>query len=410
MHVETEQLQVADAKVELDASNLPSLVDITIVPAILHAIQGGETADIEAMIWMPGKASAVKEILRQQSPFPDTGMTLLAQVIEKEMEVDNTQLDLSRIPLSSTQLGTFISSMENFDTVDLSHTSTATVDSVRMVLAKFPQLKRLVLIECPSISSDDIRSLLDTEPTLFNHLEALVHPFFFGVLNDVADCCPYPNAFSYIGVHGNSLKACSLPFFNPSQVIQALIDALGPLGEKFKSYSFSQTSFVLQAAFSSVRTRGQKWSERKTVIIPQLSLRAFNGEGWVFATHMTLFGGDGNCYGFLRFNPPSPVATDDNEQGIEGMKESNSSVSPALTWEIHDLASFVNRVTLDGKPRPADEAINQLQEILTNLQTAHSMRLMGDEYVKSFLKGALVQRATTNKLPSRESHLLREQE
>jgi hypothetical protein len=126
-----------------------------------------------------------------------------------------------------------------------------------------------------------------------------------------------------------------------------------------------QTSFVLQAAFSSVRTRGQKWSERKTVIIPQLSLRAFNGEGWAFATNMALFGGDGNCYGFLRFNPPSPVAIDNNEQGIEGMKESKSSVSPALTWEIHDLASFVNRVTLDGKPRPADEAINQLQEILT---------------------------------------------
>ena len=391
-HVETEQLQVADAKVESDTSNLPSLVDITIAPAILHAIQRGETADIEAMIWMPGKASAVKEILRQQSPFPDTGMTLLAKVIEKEMEVDNTQLDLSKIPLSSTQLGTFISSMENFDTVSLSHTSTATVDSVRMVLAKFFQLKRLVLIECPSISSDDICSLLDTEPSLFNHLEALVHPFFFGVLNDVADCCPYPNAFSYIGIHEDSLKACSLPFFNPSQVIQALIDVLGPSSEPFKSYAFSQTSFVMQAAFSSVRTRGQKWNERKTVIIPQLSLRAFNGEGWTFAIHMTRFGKDrSNCYyGFLRFNPPSPVATDDNKQGTEGMKENRASVSPASTWEIHDLASFVNRVTSDGKPRPADEAINQLQEILINLQTEHRMRLMGDEDVKSFLKGALI--------------------
>jgi hypothetical protein len=46
-----------------------------------------------------------------------------------------------------------------------------------------------------------------------------------------------------------------------------------------------------------------------------------------------------------------------------------------MPGEIHDLASFVNRVTLDGKPRPADEAINQLQEILTNFQTTHSMRL-----------------------------------
>jgi hypothetical protein len=365
---------------------------MTIGPAVAHAILNGETADFEAMVWMPDKAPAVKKVLCQQSPFPDAGMTLLTKIIEKEMEANNTQLDLARMALSSMQLEKVISSIEGVDIVDLSYMSTATIDSVRVVLTKFPQLKRLVLIGCSSISSDDVRSLLDAEPSLFNRLEALIHPFLLGELDDAADNCPYRNAFSYIGVHGYSLKACSLPFFTLSHVIQALIDTLRPLREQFNAYSFLQTSFAMQAAFSSVRTPGQKWSERSTVIIPQLSLRALKGEGWAFAVNLELFGGgDDNRYAFLRFKLPSPIVSDKNEQGIEGREESDASTSPAeapaLTWEIHDLASFVNQVTLEGKPPPTDEAVNQLQEILTTIQAIQGMQLMGDRDVKKFLKG-----------------------
>jgi len=55
-----------------------------------------------------------------------------------------------------------------------------------------------------------------------------------------------------------------------------------------------------------------------------------------------------------------------------------------MPWEIHDLASFVNQVTLDGKPPPPDEEINQLQEILNTLETTQNMHLMNDAGVKNF--------------------------
>jgi len=391
--------KVVDAGSESDAASvLPSLVNLTITPAIVHAIESGETADIEGMIWMPGKASVVKTALRELSPFPVNGMALLAKVIEKELETDKTQLDLSGFTLSSAQLKTLISPLKGIDNVDLSHMSTATIDDVHVILTTFPQLKRLILLDCPLISSENIRDLLDTEPQLFNNLEAFIHPFLLGILEDASDTRPYRNAFSYIGIHNHIIRACSLPFFTPSTVIQALIDTLQPLRDPFASFTVLQTSLVVQAAFSSVRASGQKWSERNTVIIPQLSLRAFDGEGWTFAANISPYGADGNSYAFLRFKPPSsagikkeePVTEPALQEGEELGNHMGTIALPDLTWEIHDLPSFINQVTSDGKPPPPDEAVKQLQEILTNLQTTQNMQLMGDEDVKNFKKSAMI--------------------
>ena len=60
--------------------------------------------DIDAMICTPGKASAVKTTLRGLSPFPDTGMALLAKVIEKGLEASGTQLDLSGFTRNSKSI------------------------------------------------------------------------------------------------------------------------------------------------------------------------------------------------------------------------------------------------------------------------------------------------------------------
>ena len=380
--------EATDAGTETDTSALLSLADMTMALAVTQAVQGGDTTDIEAMVWMPGKASLVKTTLRELSPFPDTGMVLLAKAIEKELETDKTQLDLSGFTLSSTQLESLISSMEGIETVNLSHTSTTTINDVRVILAKFTQLKRLALVDCPSVLSEDIHKLLDAEPQLFSHLEALIHPYFLGALKDASDTSPYRNAFSYIGVYTHSLKACSLPFFTPSRVIHALIDTLQPLGEPYHTYSFLQTSLAMQAAFASMREPGQKWSERRTVVIPQFSLRALKGEGWAFAITFGMFAvdGEGNGYAFLRFKHPSETVSEKKEAGVEASDAAAGPTdAPEMTWEIHDLASFINQVTLDGSARPTDEAVNKLQEILSILQMTQNMQLMGDEGVKKWL-------------------------
>jgi hypothetical protein len=131
----------AHAETEQDATSiLPSLAVLTIAPAVSHSVEIGETVDIEAMVWMPGKAAEVKATLRKLSPFPEAGMALLETVIEKELKIDKTQLDLSGLPLSSAQLEKLICSMQDITTVDLSHMSTATIHDVRVILTKFPQL------------------------------------------------------------------------------------------------------------------------------------------------------------------------------------------------------------------------------------------------------------------------------
>ena len=66
--------------------------------------------------------------------------------------------------------------------------------------------QRLVLLGCPSISSENIRDLLDAEHQLLNHFEALIHPFLLGILQDASDTWPYRNAFSYIGLHSGRLE------------------------------------------------------------------------------------------------------------------------------------------------------------------------------------------------------------
>jgi hypothetical protein len=240
-------------------SDVCSPFDPKVSPAtVAYAIQKGDIRDIEARVWMPGEASAIKAALRLLSPFPDAGMELLTKVMEKEVSGPNAELDLTGISQSSAQLEKLVSPMKEVSVFNLSHMSTLDIDGVRTVLAKFPHLKSLNLLGSPSISSDSIYSLLHTKYHLFNHLEALIHPSLLGELKDATDCCPYRNAFSFIGVYTHNLKACSLPFFTPSRVIQALIDTLQPLCDGHDSYSFLQTSIGIQAAFSSVRAPGQK--------------------------------------------------------------------------------------------------------------------------------------------------------
>jgi hypothetical protein len=385
--------EVANVESVPDATTaLLSLTDMTIAPAIVHAIEIEDTADIEAMMEMLEKASSVKKTLRELSPFPDAGMALLTKVFEKELKTKREQLDLSGFNLSSVQLKTLFSSLEPIDVVNLSHTPATTIDDVRVILTAFPRLKRLILIDCPSISSADIRDLLDAEPQLFTHLEALIHPFLLGILQDTSNSCPYRNAFSYIGLHNRALRACSLPFFTPSAVIQALIDTLRPLRDQFASFSVLQTSMVVQAAFSSVRARGQKWSERETVTIPQLSLRAFGGEGWTFAFNIYPYSENGNSYAFLRFKTTTSTAIDKEQPAEPAPQEGDTGGfgMPGLTWEIHDLASFIDQVTLDGMTSPPDEAVSELRDILTTLQTVQNVVLMSDKDVKEFVTNTMM--------------------
>ena len=151
---------------------------------------------IDVMICTPGKASAVKTALRGLSPFPDTGMALSGVVGKSHRKGTGGEWDSVGPVRVHSQLKVLLSSMEGIEVVN----------DVRDILGTVPQLNRLVLLGCPSISSENIRDLLDAEHQLLYHLEALIHPFLLGILQDASDTWPYRNAFSYIGLHSGYLE------------------------------------------------------------------------------------------------------------------------------------------------------------------------------------------------------------
>lgn len=352
---------------------LLSLADMAITPAVVHAVKSDDTVDIEGMVWMPGKADTIKTALRAQTPFPNSALTLLKKIIAHDLE-EGHSLDLSGFTLSTEQISKLVVDVEKAESLNLSQNPAITIDGVRAVLAAIP-LKRIILLGCPSVSSEDVKNLVESEPKLFYHLDAFVHPFFLGVLKDGEVASPYTNAFSYIGIHkgmGGPLKAASLPFFTPENIIHALYDYLAALFNEDDFFSDIGPSLPMQAALASVRKPDQKWSERSTAVVPQLGLGALDGEGWTFMTHLKRFGGYGS-YAFVKFAlHPLPESEEENGRlevmaaNFTGKPDESKGVKPF--WEIHDLSSFLAQMTLEGRPNPPDVSVAKLQGVLDNMQ------------------------------------------
>lgn len=398
---------------DASASALPSLLDMSILPAITHALKSNDTTNIEALVWMPGKVDTLKPALSMRKPFPDGGMTLLKKIIAAEVEKGGA-IDLSGFELSTKQIIDLVPDLGKAESLDLSHNPILTIDAVRAILSTIP-IRRLVLLDCPFISSSDISTLLKTEPRLFYHLEALIHPFFFSVLRDTLNTSPYPNAFSYIGIHQglrNPLTAASLPYFTLETVLCGIAAFLAPFEspDYFIVYQLLGSSLPVQAALASLLKPGQKWSERSTWVIPQLGLGALIGQGWTFATDLTgrfRNRSKADSYAFLKLSYPKERAAagesedsgdsvgvgekvdarksapvGDGVQRGEAEGDSESKVKTEVSWEIYDLPSFVERMMLEGRPAPSEAAITNLHAILVGTEA----KIMEDADVREWLR------------------------
>ncbi|KAF8211219.1 hypothetical protein K438DRAFT_1663649 [Mycena galopus ATCC 62051] len=326
---------------------IPSLADLSLKPAIEHGIQTGETAELEELVWHPGKADLMKPILQAQDPFPDSAMPLLTKIVQHEGE--KKSLDLSGFSLSNSQLISLLTSTgaESVEVLDLSH-SPITTDALRQILPATPKLRCLMLFGT-SISDDQIYELLTEEPKLFLSLEELAHPAFLSW----QDPALYPNGFAYVGLHSTSGRtACSasLAVFTPATVVQSLTDLLGPIADldEYESFGFFGTSLVPQAALATgVRGEGQPWSERRVHCFPALIDSIFNGRGWIFAAEWpSIYDDKGSRYGFVSIL--------------------DTKVSPPK-MKICDLGAFLEEMAAEGRPSASDAAVKRLEKILADL-------------------------------------------
>ncbi|KAJ7638715.1 hypothetical protein FB45DRAFT_1054961 [Roridomyces roridus] len=313
-------------------SDLPNLAELSLGPAVEYSLQDADTGELEGLVWLPGKAASIRVILARQKPFPDSGLSLLARVIEDDATSDKTSMDISGLSLSDDQIISLLASSENthLEFLNLSHNSSITINGLRRILSG-SKLRRLTLLNT-SISNDDILQLLSKEPELFYTLEALVHPVFLSWPKPAE----LPNNFSYMSVT-KFRSACA-----------SLIDLLGPMVDDenpVAAHEMVGSTLVPQVAFSSgVRAEGHSWGQRHVHCFPALTQKPFQASKWIFAANFGLqvLNPAAARFGFV-YVPP----TQQEEVEFKGLGE------------------FLEAMVADGRPPPSESAVEKLEEILT---------------------------------------------
>ncbi|KAJ7146261.1 hypothetical protein C8R44DRAFT_599276 [Mycena epipterygia] len=341
-------------------ASFPNLADLSLKPAVEHGVQTGETEELEGLVWHPGKANHMRSILQGQNPFPDSGLSLLAKVLQHEAESDKTALDLSSLALSKSQVVSILTERGDVEVLNLSHNPNITIDGLRQVLATSAKLRRLILLDT-SIANKDIHQFLIDEPKLLYTIEEFVHPAFLSGEHPAS----YPNGFTFVDVGMSHTGATSLAVFTPATVVQSLTDYLSPIAsEPFFNFNV-MSSLVAQAAFSSgIRGEGESWTGRRVHCFPSQTDDPFGQPGWLFASTLSSMPGYGesaNRYGFVR------IASGD-----------------APNRRICDLHTFLKETALEGRPSPSDHAVKKLQGVFADFE-AKGAKLWTEEGFSLFV-------------------------
>ncbi len=347
-----------------------SLADLTLDVAVKHALDAEDTSDLERLVWLPGKAGEIKNILRDLSPFPDSGIQLLTRALSELNE--GARVDLSDFQLSGTQLVEVVSGCGEILFLDASFNAVLVADDILKVLEVVPTLRRLVVIGCPSIVDAHILALVQNEPSRFKSLEGLLHPAFLTI--EKPD--PYPTAFTFVNVRDSGNLACaSVPFFTPAQVVRALIDVLPwrdtKLNRDFKDASLPLVGF--SAFHGGARTPDETFAQRAVVSVPFLSPRLPRGQRdfWVFvASRASVFSFSRKkpMWGFVHFtqseDDPAAAASPANESENAPPRLRMPARQLGCSGRLYDLRGFLECMASEGRPMPSEAAVQELEGIL----------------------------------------------
>ncbi|KAI0321732.1 hypothetical protein OF83DRAFT_1168141 [Amylostereum chailletii] len=360
---------------------IPSFADMALARAVPFALECGDTAAIEEMLWRSDKAFAVKSILRT-SAMSDTALRLLISLVAAEQETG--ALDISGFSLSHEQFIQITPTLSpNLQSLDLSNNSSLTIDAVWRVLTAAPNLQKLSLLGCTAITNDDIYRLVDSCPTLLYHMEAFLHTAFLQPLMDSRDECPYIPRFTFIGMEDPDVsmrypRAVALPYFTPARVVHALTVLLRSL---LSDAMFSCPDRLMEhglfphTAFSAVPLReGQSWNQRTVANVPQYSTKRV---GWMFCLKRGSRSYRKNGFAFVRWldapiNADVPSSKDAEENAALSQDVESEVIGitqlPTSVPEIHDLKSFLGCMAAEGRPLPADEDVVVLEDLIQKLR------------------------------------------
>ncbi|KAF8974188.1 hypothetical protein BDZ97DRAFT_1772299 [Flammula alnicola] len=363
----------------INESELPSLTDLALPPALELALRNGDNGDnekFEQLLFLPDKARKIRDILRAQSPMPDA-----------EVKHDKF-IDLSGFHLTGEQVIAVLPQDGDVEILKLSHNDQVKIDTVEKVLTMYPSLRRLVLLKT-GVTDDDVVALLKDKPKLFHRMEAFIHPAFM----KGPDVSKIPSAFTFVSLQDFYFDgvptSISLPYFTTGQIAQALTDFLGPLAAK-NPYQFIDSVIsgfpsraLMAACASQLRREGQPWGERLVSIVPNLAYAMMalpERQAWNFVLRDNL--GE-FLYGFVRCNSEAfdqyakeceevrshmkdaenPLTQEEVDTKLEALGEAYTS----RLYDIYDARDFFRQLELEGREPPAPEMLAQLSDIFSTL-------------------------------------------
>ena len=358
--------------VESAIETVPTLAALSLDIAVRHAIGEGKTEELEKLLWLPGKAMQVKSKLHDLDQFTESAMHLL---INTFMELQETShVDLTGFQLSGAQVAALLAALKEIRSVDLSANASLIADDLLDIIAAAPTLRRIVLMNCASVDGTRLLEIVDTSPSTFKGIEGILHPAFLTITKPD----PYPCAFTYAAALGQELCCVSLPFFTPSQIVQALTEIIpwrpgSPFitsSGKFTPRRMDARPLVGCSAFQSgTREPGQTVHERTVVTVPFLSPRIPRGQKnlWTFVRQWRDWMSDGtDSWGFVHYTrrDASQPITAEEPEAWSGAKELQRRMMDPGEGKVYDLRGFLECMEREGRPMPAEDAVEQLDDIL----------------------------------------------
>ncbi|KAH9853081.1 hypothetical protein C2E23DRAFT_823182 [Lenzites betulinus] len=338
--------------------------------AVKHLVDSGET-NFGSLEWLSGKMHEVKTSLRSLQPWPDNALALLEYTLRELGEV--TRVDLSGFQLSAKQVSHIVTSLGNVSYLDISENQSLQTSDVVDIVSAAPSLRRLVMMECPSVGDTDLRQAVIAHPAVFSGIEGILHPAFLAT----EPATTYPIGFAIRCqrefADNNNIRSVWTPFLTPAQAVQVITDTIPwtwrwPGGGT--SWGFVVAHVIRAALGAATRAPAQPW-EYDTVSavaritgwdappgVPLIPIDPAQRVLWTFycCYRGTLVqAGEWDRWAFVRYvRDDAPPASD----------TAATAARPTYTGTVHDLAGYLACMESEGRPMPAPEAVQTLQALL----------------------------------------------
>ncbi|KAL1743552.1 hypothetical protein HDZ31DRAFT_40607 [Schizophyllum fasciatum] len=326
------------ARITTPSTEVPSLLSLTIGPAVKQIMDTGDFSYIEGILLQEDKLSQIISALREHpAPFPDHGVPLIKRIATEMGSI----VDLSGMQLSAEQL-IGVLTMDAYDEVNVSRNSQLTLKSLPRLLAALPPTRRLVLFGTSVMQKDMNKLLMDQ--SLFYWVQEVVHPATFCWTDENRA----PDAF-IVEVYqraggGMTLtpadNVVSMPLCSLAPIAQNLITLIEllPLSNNGRMFEFEWAMVMGDAALeallgTALLPEGRSWAEREMWCTPcHPSRRVPASGGWEFLLEWDRYRPERAKYGFVLTMPDGSFGSEPLEEGQEAVPESDEE-DDELEWE-----------------------------------------------------------------------------